>query len=164
MDISIRRMNPGDYPQVQSIYLQGIDTGMTTFETQVPDRETFFTKFPEPGRWVAVLGNEVVGWAAWTAVSVRHCYRGVAEVTVYVENDHKGKSIGSRLLQELILRSEEQGYWSLLAVIHEENKTSINLHASCGFRTIGYRERIAQVNGVWKNTVMMERRSRVTGN
>lgn len=163
MDLSIRQMSSLDYPQVKSIYQQGIDTGMATFETEVPDRESFFAKFPEPGRWVATVGKEVVGWAAWTSVSARHCYRGVAEVTVYVGNAHKGKGIGQLLLQKLIKESEDQGYWSLLAVIHGENTTSIHLHGKCGFRTIGYRERIAQVNGVWKNTVMMERRSKLIG-
>ena len=105
----------------------------------------------------------VTGWAVLASVSARACYSGVAEVSIYIHNNHHGKGIGTKLLSQLIIESERNDIWSLLSVMHEENTASIHLHTQCGFRTIGYRERIAQLNGHWKTTIMMERRSTIVG-
>ncbi len=149
--------------EVLEIYRQGIESGMATFETQVPAWEKFSAKYLAVCRFVSIENNSVTGWAALSPVSQRDCYNGVAEVSVYVHNAHQGKGIGKKLLMELISCSEQHGIWSLLSVIHEENKVSIQLHLNCGFRMIGYRERIAQLHGEWKTTVMLERRSTITG-
>jgi len=148
---------------VLEIYQHGIASGMATFETIAPDWEKFNNKYLQHSRIVAMDENEPVGWAALTPVSSRDCYNGVAEVSLYVHQQHQRKGIGRILLQALISESEQNGIWSLLSVIHEENRASIHLHEQCGFRFIGYRERIAQLDGVWRTTVMMEKRSKVVG-
>lgn len=150
-------------PDVLVIYQQGIDTGKATFETKAPDAEKFNDKFLSHCRLVAIEKEVVVGWAALTAVSARDCYSGVGEVTIYIHEDYRGKGIGKALLQALVAESEKFGYWSLLSVIHSDNTHSIRTHLSSGFRTIGYREKIAAFKGRWKNTVMMERRSIING-
>lgn len=141
------------------IYQQGIDTGKATFETKVPDAQKFDEKFLPQCRLVAIENDKVIGWAALTAVSARECYSGVGEVTIYIHEDYRGRGIGKQLLKSLVSESERLGYWSLLSVIHSDNTNSIRTHISAGFRTIGYREKIAALNGRWKDTVMMERRS-----
>lgn len=156
-------MMPEHAGAVLEIYGHGIASGMATFETKVPDWETFNLKYLPHSRIIALDGNESVGWAALTPVSARECYSGVAEVSVYVHQQHQRKGIGRALLEELINVSEQNGIWSLLSVIHEENRASIHLHEQCGFRYIGYRERIAQLDGVWRTTVMLEKRSKLIG-
>ena len=148
---------------VLEIYGHGIASGMATFETTVPDWEGFNKKYLPHSRIIAVSNDEPVGWAALTPVSTRDCYNGVAEVSVYVHQQHQRKGIGRLLLVELINDSEQNGIWSLLSVIHEENRASIHLHEQCGFRYIGYRERIAQLDGIWRTTVMLEKRSKIAG-
>ncbi len=148
---------------ILEIYQHGIDTGNATFETSVPGWDKVNEKFLAHSRLVAIDNELVLGWAALGAVSSRACYSGVAEVTIYVHKNHQGKGIGKQLLNRLIEESELNGIWTLLSVIHEENRASIHLHEQCGFRVIGYRERIAQLNGTWRTTVMMERRSKLTG-
>jgi len=148
---------------IREIYQHGIDTGNATFETVVPTWEKINEKFLSHSRLLAIDNEIALGWAAIGSVSPRECYSGVAEVTIYVHKDHHGKGIGKKLLQQLIFESEQNGIWSLLSVIHQENKASIHLHEQCGFRIIGYRERIAKLNGTWRTTVMMERRSLVVG-
>lgn len=148
---------------VLEIYGHGIASGMATFETNVPDWENFDKKHLPHSRILAVINEEPVGWAALTPVSTRECYSGVAEVSVYVHQQHQRKGIGRLLLVELINASEQNGIWSLLSVIHEENRASIHLHEQCGFRFIGYRERIAQLDGIWRTTVMLEKRSKIAG-
>jgi L-amino acid N-acyltransferase YncA len=148
---------------VLEIYGHGIASGMATFETTVPDWEGFNEKYLPHSRIIAVSNNEPVGWAALTPVSTRACYSGVAEVSVYVHQQHQRKGIGRLLLVDLINASEQNGIWSLLSVIHEENRASIHLHEQCGFRYIGYRERIAQLDGIWRTTVMLEKRSKIAG-
>jgi L-amino acid N-acyltransferase YncA len=150
---------------VLEIYRQGIASGVATFETEVPGWEKFAAKYLEHSRLLAMEGNEVAGWAALSPVSTRDCYKGVAEVSVYVyvHPSFQGRGTGKSLLMQLIASSEQQGIWSLLSVIHEENAPSIQLHLQCGFRIIGHREKIAQLNGQWKTTVMMERRSTTVG-
>ena len=148
---------------VLEIYSHGIASGMATFETKVPDWDTFNLKYLPHSRIIALNDNELIGWAALTPVSARECYSGVAEVSVYVHQQHQRKGIGRLLLEELINVSEQNGIWSLLSVIHEENRASIHLHEQCGFRYIGYRERIAQLDGIWRTTVMLEKRSKLPG-
>ena len=148
---------------ILEIYQHGIDTGNATFETSVPSWEKVDERFLPHTRLAAVENDQVLGWAAIGSVSSRDCYRGVAEVTIYVHKSYHGKGIGKQLLRELIEESERNGIWSLLSVIHEENRASIHLHEQCGFRIIGTRERIAQLQGTWRTTIMMERRSKTVG-
>lgn len=159
----IARMSADQQAVILDIYRQGIASGMATFETDVPDWNEFDSKYLPHSRLMILEDGIVAGWAALSPVSPRTCYSGVAEVSVYVADSHQRKGIGRMLLQALIKDSEQNGIWSLLSVIHEENKASVHLHEQCGFRYIGYREKIAQLNGVWLTTVMMERRSKVTG-
>lgn len=149
--------------ELLEIYRQGIASGMATFETTVPDWPTFDTKYLEHSRLAAVDTGTLLGWAALSPVSKRDCYHGVGEVSVYVAEEHQRKGVGRKLLLALIDESERNGMWSLLSVIHEENRASIHLHEQCGFRYIGYRERIAQLDGIWRSTVMMEKRSQKVG-
>lgn len=156
----IRQMRETDWDQVKEIYQQGMDTNLATFQTECPSYEEFDQSHLEGCRFVAVDGNTIVGWTALTAVSNRCVYRGVAEVSIYIRDSYKGKQIGTQLLNHLIAKSEEQGIWTLQSGIMEDNLPSIRLHEKCGFRMVGYRERIGKDRyGVWRNTVLMERRS-----
>ncbi|WP_276479565.1 GNAT family N-acetyltransferase [Paraflavitalea pollutisoli] len=161
--ITIEPMQASQAPILLDIYRQGILSGMATFETQVPDWTEFDNKFLPHTRIMSKEGPEITGWAALAPVSSRDCYHGVAEVSVYVAQAHQRKGIGRALLLELIAESERNGIWSLLSVIHEENRASIHLHEQCSFRYIGYRERVAQLDGIWRTTVMLERRSQSVG-
>ena len=161
--IDIQPMQASQAPVLLDIYRQGIASGMATFETTVPDWPVFDSKYLAHSRIVAVENNEVIGWAALSPVSARDCYGGVSEVSVYIALAHQRKGVGRLLLMALIAESEHNGIWSLLSIIHEENKASIHLFEQGGFRYIGYRERIAQLDGIWRTTVMMERRSRKVG-
>jgi L-amino acid N-acyltransferase YncA len=156
-------MQPQHAADVLEIYRHGIESGMATFETEVPEWEKFDHKYLPHSRIVGTIDDQPVGWAALSPVSGRPCYEGVAEVSLYVHQQHQRKGIGRILLLALIAASEQNGTWSLLSVIHEENRASIHLHEQCGFRYIGYRERIAQLDGIWRTTVMMERRSKTVG-
>jgi phosphinothricin acetyltransferase len=161
--ITLIPMLPEHAGAVLEIYGHGIASGMATFETKVPDWEGFNLKYLPHSRLLAVENDVPVGWAALSPVSARACYNGVAEVSVYVHQQHQRKGIGRTLLEALINTSEQNGIWSLLSVIHEENRASIHLHEQCGFRFIGYRERIAQLDGIWRTTVMLEKRSKIVG-
>ncbi len=161
--MEIVHWKPAFSSAILEIYQHGIDTGNATFETEVPSPEALEEKFLSHSRIAAIEGDKVIGWAALSPTSKRDCYKGVAEVTVYVHKNHQGQGVGKMLLKELIRQSEANGIWSLLSVIHQENRASIHLHEQCGFRVIGYRERIAQLNGVWRTTIMMEKRSQTIG-
>jgi len=152
-----------DYPEISRIYLEGIATGQATFQTEAPSWNDWDNSHCRHSRIVAKNNNEVIGWAALTPVSNRCVYAGVAEVSVYVSSTHKGNGIGSKLLKALIDASEANGIWTLQAGIFPENQASIHLHKKFGFRIIGIREKIGQMNGVWRNTTLMERRSKTTG-
>lgn len=156
-------MTAGDWEQVSSIYLEGIRSGHSTFETNVPTWEQWDAGHLSFARLVMRDGDEVLGWAALSPVSKRHVYRGVAESTVYVAERERGKGIGRALLEALITKSEEHGIWTLQASIFPENTASLELHRHLGFRDIGRRERIAQLNGLWRDTLLLERRSRIVG-
>lgn len=152
------------YPAVKEIYLQGIASGNATFETEAPTWEAWDKSHLKACRLVAVdEQHNVLGWAALTPVSGRCVYAGVAEVSVYVHHNFQGKGIGKKLLQALILESEKQNLWTLKAGIFPENLASIKLHEQCGFRQIGYQEKIGKMKNSWRDTVLMERRSKVVG-
>ena len=156
-------MDSSDWNQVSNIYKEGIETGMATFETIVPSYERWDGSHLKNCRFVAIYNNEIAGWAALSAVSGRHVYRGVAEVSVYIGKEYRGLGIGKALMQHLILESEKEGYWTLQSGIFPTNTPSINLHEKVGFRKIGYRERVAQLHDVWIDNVLFERRSKVIG-
>ncbi len=156
-------MVPGDWPMVQAIYAEGIATGNATFETETPDWERWNAGHIDGCRLVARVEDEVAGWAALSRVSTRMVYGGVAEVSVYVASRVQGKGLGGRLLSQLVAASEAAGFWMLQASIFPENAASVHLHKRCGFRIVGRREKIAQLRGVWRDTVLMERRSAVAG-
>ena len=152
-------MREGDWPAVKAIYEEGITTGQATFETKAPPWETWNADHLAAGRLVARNRGQVVGWAALSPVSGRCVYAGVAEVSVYVAEKVRGQGIGTALLQALIIDSEEAGIWTLEAGIFPENRASLALHKACGFRQVGYRERLGQLNGLWRDVILMERRS-----
>jgi L-amino acid N-acyltransferase YncA len=158
----LRDLRPEDWPQVAAAFADGIRTGNATFETDVPSWEHWDAAHLEL-RLVAELDGDVAGWAALSPVSDRCCYRGVAELSVYVAAHAQGRGVGRSLLDELIARSEAAGVWTLQAGIFPENEASMALHLACGFRVVGVRERLGELNGVWRDVVMLERRSGTVG-
>ena len=161
--LQIDEMGPGDWEQVRAIYLEGIATGQATFETEAPNWEQWDAAHLARPRLVARDGKAVLGWAALSPVSRRRAYAGVAEVSVYVGAKHRGAGVGRALLEALVSESEWNGIWSLQAVTFPENANSVALHLDCGFREVGRRERIGKLNGAWRDTVLLERRSRQIG-
>jgi len=159
----IRPMTADDWPFVKAIYTDGIQTGMATFETQSPDWETWNAGHLTSCRLVMQMDGQIAGWAALSGVSSRCVYAGVAEVSVYVSSAFKRRGVGAALLQSLIEASEIAGLWTLQAGIMADNIASIRLHEKAGFRLVGTREKIGRLNGVWRDTVLMERRSPVVG-
>jgi phosphinothricin acetyltransferase len=164
INYTIEAMRAEDWPAVRDIYLEGLATDQATFETRAPEWEAWDTSHRPDCRLVIKVDGQVVGWAALSPVSRRQVYAGVAEVSIYLAASVRGQGLGKVLLQALVEASEQAGVWTLQASIFPENVASITLHKACGFREVGYRERIAQHHGVWRNTVMVERRSRVVGN
>ena len=152
-------MRAGDWEQVRAIYLEGIRSGHSTFETEAPSWEKWDEGHHQFARLVMRDGKPILGWAALSPVSKRHVYRGVAEVTVYVSESARGQGIGRVLLEALVHESEQNGIWTLQASIFPENVASVQLHLRCGFREVGRRERIAMLKGVWRDTLLFERRS-----
>ena len=157
--LKIRDLRPGDWPEVAGIYAAGVETRNATFETAVPSWEEWDAGHLARPRLVGVAAGEVVGWAALSPVSTRRCYAGVAEDSVYVASGRQGQGVGRALLEELVARSEAEGIWTLQTSIFPENRASLALHLRCGFRVVGVRERIAQLDGVWRETVLLERRA-----
>ncbi|MBZ0327946.1 MAG: GNAT family N-acetyltransferase [Altibacter sp.] len=144
---------------VSSIYLEGLATGVASFETEAPSWDQWDEKFLNSYRFVAMVQGEVAGWCALSAVSKRQVYSGVAEDTIYIASKFQRKGIGNTLLRHLISESEKAGFWTLQAGIFPQNKASIELHKQCGFRIIGIREKIARRDGKWYDNMLMERRS-----
>lgn len=156
-------MKPSHWEAVKEIYKEGIATGNATFQQSAPTWEEWNNSHLPHCRIVAKEGDGILGWAALTPVSGRCVYAGVAEVSVYVSNKARGKGLGKQLLQKLIEESEANGIWTLQAGIFPENVASIKIHEACGFRVLGTRERIGKMNGVWRDTVLLERRSKTVG-
>jgi len=161
--LGMRAMAPNDWPAVRRIYAEGIDTGRASFETEIPDWPAWNAGHLAECRLVAERNGAIVGWAALMPVSARACFRGVAEVSLYVAEAARGTGVGRALLEALIPASEAQGIWTLWSSIHTDNPASLALHQRCGFRMIGRRERIALRDGVWTDTFNLERRSAVVG-
>jgi phosphinothricin acetyltransferase len=159
----IDQMNATDWDQVRAIYLEGIATGNTTFETEAPSWESWDQAHLPFARLVARDGKQILGWVALSPVSKRTVYRGVAELTVSVAENARGQGIGRALLEALLNESERNGSWTLQASIMVENEPSIKLHLRCGFREVGRRDRIGKLNGVWRDTLLFERRSDTVG-
>ena len=159
MNSVIDQMRASDWEQVRAIYLEGIRTGHATFETEAPSWERWDEAHLPFARVVMRDGERVLAWAALSPVSKRQVYRGVAELTVYVAESARGQGIGRALVEALIIESERNGIWTLQASIFPENTASVELHRRCGFREVGRRERIAMLNGVWRDTLLFERRS-----
>ena len=158
--MNIEPMTAEDWPAVAAIYEDGIATGLATFETTVPSWDAWTAGHLDTCRLVARAGGDVRGWAALCPVSGRCVYAGVAEVSVYLAADARGHGLGPRLLDALVAASEGEGLWTLQAGIFAENSASIRAHEKCGFRIVGVRERLGQLNGEWKDVVLMERRTR----
>jgi len=161
--VSIEAMTPQDWRAIRAIYLEGIATGNATFETSAPEWEKWDAGHIQTGRLVARLNGEVLAWAALSAASSRCVYAGVAEISVYVASAARGRGIGLQLLSRLVAESEEAGIWTLQAGVFPENEASIRLHERCGFRIVGRRERLGQLEGIWRDVLLMERRSHVVG-
>jgi L-amino acid N-acyltransferase YncA len=156
-------MTPADWPDVRAIYEEGIATRNATFEAEAPSWERWDAAHMTAGRVVVRAADLVLGWGALSSVSRRQCYAGVAEVSVYVRTAAQGQGAGRMLLEHLVAASEAAGIWTLQGATFPENAASLRLQASCGFRVVGTRERIAQMHGVWRDTVLTERRSRTVG-
>lgn len=156
-------MGPEHWPDVKAIYESGIATGHATFQTGAPTWEEWDAAHVKTCRLLAVEQDKILGWAALTPVSGRCVYAGVAEVSIYIAAQARGKGIGRYLLNALIAHSEQHQFWTLQAGIFPENVASIHIHEACGFRIVGRRERIGQMHGVWRDTVLLERRSNTVG-
>lgn len=152
-------MSERNWEAVRRIYREGIDTGNATFETEAPEWERWDSAHLPRCRLVACEAGAVMGWAALSPVSTRRVYRGVAEVSVYVAESARGRGVGLALLEALVAESEQQGIWTLQAGIFPENTASLELHRKCGFRVVGERERIGKLGGVWRDVLLLERRS-----
>jgi len=154
----IRAFEEQDWPAVQAIFEEGIETRRATFETEAPSWEDWDGAHLSL-RLVAEEDGDILGWAALTPYSDRGCYRGVAESSVYVAKRARGRGVGTALMERLVRDSEEAGFWTLQAGVFPENEESLALHARCGFRIVGMREQIGRLDGEWKDVVLLERRS-----
>lgn len=157
--VVIRDLRPGDWPEVAAIYEAGVATGNATFETEAPAFADWDAAHLPGLRFVAAEAGRVVGWVALTASSDRCCYEGVADVSVYVGPDAQGRGVGRALLEHAVAASEAAGIWTLQAGVFPENAASLALHERCGFRLVGRRERIGRLAGVWRDVLLLERRT-----
>lgn len=161
--VELRPMTPEDWPVVRAVFEEGIATGDATFQPSAPSWKEWDDGHLPECRIVAIADGVCVGWAALSAVSTRAVYRGVAEVSVYVAEAARGQGIGHRLLLGLIEASEAAEIWTLQSGIFPENRASLVLHERCGFRKVGIRERLGRMKEVWRDVVLLERRSRRVG-
>jgi len=161
--MEIISMLPSHWEAVKKIYEEGLATGNATFQASAPSWEEWDAAHVSNSRLVVIDKDEVLGWAALTAVSGRCVYAGVGEVSVYISERSRGKGLGKKLLEALITESEKNNFWTLQAGIFPENIASIKIHEACGFRTIGTREKIGKMNGAWRDTILLERRSNKVG-
>lgn len=163
LDFDIRDMRTEDWPAVRKIYSEGIATGNATFETETPEWAKWDQGHLRDCRLVAQDGERIVGWAALSSVSTRQVYSGVAEVSVYVAAQTQGRGVGRLLLQSLVEQSERCGIWTLQAGIFPQNIPSVALHKACGFREVGLRQKLGQRGGIWRDVLLLERRSSRVG-
>ena len=163
MDGYIREMRAEDGPKVLEIYEFGLETRNATFETRTPSWKDWDEKHHRHSRFVYVEENEVVGWVALAPMSQRKVYSGVAEVSIYLSAKALGRGIGTELMRRVVESSEDHGIWTLYSSVFPENAATVRLHKKCGFREVGIRERIACLDGVWRDTLILERRSRTVG-
>jgi L-amino acid N-acyltransferase YncA len=161
--VNIRQFAQSDFDRVKQIYQQGIDTGQATFETKAKDWDQWNSAMLEICRFVAVEGDTVLGWASLSPASSRAVYSGITELSIYVAPEAQGKGVGHALLSKLVEASEANDIWMIQASIFAQNISSVELLTKNGFRILGIRERPAQMNGVWRSTMIMERRSKVVG-
>lgn len=161
--VTVDAMAASDWPDVSAIYLEGIATGNATFETLAPNWEQWDRAHLPVGRLVARSGRTISGWVALSKVSQRSCYAGVAEMSVYVATWARSQGVGDALMKAAIIASEAAGIWTLQGTVFPENKASLRLCAANGFREVGRRERIGKRKGKWRDTVLVERRSKVVG-
>jgi phosphinothricin acetyltransferase len=157
--IALRSLRDGDWPDVARIYAAGMETRNATFETELPSWEQWDAAHLAEHRFVAVEDDSVLGWVALSPYSDRCCYGGVADESVYVAPEAWGRGAGRTLLERAIASSEAAGIWTLQAGVFPENAASIALHRRCGFRDVGIRERIGELDGVWRDVVLLERRA-----
>lgn len=157
-EVGIRALDADDWPGVRRIYAEGIATGQATFETEVPSRRELERTWLPEHRWVAEVDGQVAGWSTLAAVSTRAVYAGVAESSIYVGDGFRGRGVGTALVHKQVTAADASGLWTLQASIFPENRASIALHRSAGYRTLGVRERIGRHHGVWRDTVLLERR------
>jgi L-amino acid N-acyltransferase YncA len=162
-NLIIRKMEDRDSEHVLEIYRMGIETKNATFENTVPSWNDWDAGHLNHSRFVAETDGYVAGWVALSSVSKRTAYQGVAEISIYIHNKYQGYGIGTQLMGKVIDSSEENGIWTLFATVFPENKTSLSLHKKHGFRVIGSREKISQIDGIWRDTIILERRSSKAG-
>ncbi|MDD3223150.1 MAG: GNAT family N-acetyltransferase [Clostridium sp.] len=163
MEYKIDNMKCEDWDEVGQIYLQGIKTKIATFNSEVPKFEKWDSEHIKECRFVAKNENKhVIGWVALSPTSNMCAYRGVAEVSIYIDENYRKMGIGQSLLKKMIIESEKKGFWTLESLIIEDNIQSIELHKKCGFREVGIREKLGKMdNGIWHDVVVMERRSKL---
>ena len=161
MEYFIREMEDKDWEDVLKIYKQGIESGISTFRKDLPDKKSWESSHLKACRYILCHNSgSVVGWAALSPTSSRIDYCGVTEVSIYIDKAHQGKKLGEFLLNKIKDEAEKNGIWTLQSSIFQANKASLKLHKKCGFREVGYREKIAKdKNDIWQNTVLMEYRS-----
>jgi phosphinothricin acetyltransferase len=159
--VDVRHLRPSDWPEVARIFGEGIATGNATFETEVPSWAEWSAAHLAEQRFVAERDGRVVGWIALTPVSGRECYAGVAELSVYVAGEARGEGVGAELLAALVESSERAGIWTLQTGAFPENEVSLRLLRRFGFRAVGRQERIGRLHGVWRDVLLLERRSEV---
>jgi L-amino acid N-acyltransferase YncA len=159
--VPVRPLREADWHDVRRIYGEGIATRNATFETEVPSREVLDAKWLPGHRWVAEVDGAVAGWAALSPTSARPCYAGVVETSIYVAGGFRGRGVGRSLVEHQVAAADADGLWTITTAIFPENTASIALHHACGFRTVGVRERVARLDGRWRDTVLIERRSPV---
>jgi L-amino acid N-acyltransferase YncA len=159
--MEVRELREEDWPAVREIFEQGIATKNATFETEAPAWDAWNRTQLDGHRYVAVEQGRVVGWVAAHPVSLRPCYRGVVEHSVYVDDRFQGRGIGRVLLERLVESTEADGIWTIQTGVFPENEASLRLHERCGFRVVGTQERLGKLDGVWRDVVVIERRSEV---
>ncbi len=157
-------MEPTDWPSIARIYQEGINMGNATFQQDIPSWDDWHKAHIASCRIVAIIDRKIIAWAALPTISSRYTYRSIAEVSVYIDSAFRRQKIGSQIGERLVFESGQAGFWTLQVSIFPENNISIKLHESQGFRTEAFKEKIDEMRGIWRNTILLERRSKVTGN